>query len=139
MNHLQGFGLFFLLGGVVGVCGGIEQVFRKRAQAMRAVAVTARIVAVESEGGVEPGDLTHFYPVVAFTVDGKPVRAKLLQPSIREGEYQSGKAIRVYYDPRDPTQVVARLRDCPGGWTATILGAVFAAIGAGLCWVGWNP
>ena len=39
MNVLQGFGLFFLLGGAVGVCGGIERVFRKRAQVRRAVAV----------------------------------------------------------------------------------------------------
>ena len=30
MNVLQGFGLFFLLGGVVGVCGGVERIIRKR-------------------------------------------------------------------------------------------------------------
>ncbi len=138
MDHLRGFGALFFFGGVVAVCGGVEQAFRKRAQARRAVVVSARVVDVESMGGVEPGELTHYYPVVAFAARGTSVRVRLLQPSVREGVYRSGQVLRVHYDPLDPTQAVAHTRDFPGGWTATALGTVFAAIGAGLSWVGWN-
>lgn len=138
MNHLQGFGLFFLIGGLIGVCGAIEQAFRKRALVRRAVAVNAQIVDVVSDGITEDSEVTWYYPVVAFTVGGKPFRVKLTQGTVRRDDHRVGKAIRVYFDPRDPSQAVARLRDFPGGGLALVLGAVIAAIGAGLCWVGWK-
>ena len=63
---------------------------------------------------------------------------ELPRGTVRRDEHRVGGTIRVYYDPRDPTQAAARPRDFPGGWAATILGAVFVAIGAGLCWAGWT-
>ena len=138
MNHLQVFGLFFLSGGLLAVFGGLERMNRRRALIRRAVAVTARVVEVVAEGGSEDGDPIYHFPVVTFTVEEKTVRAKLLRGILKSGEVRTGGSLRVYYDPLDPVQVVTRPRDFPGGAAATALGAVLAAVGAGLCWVGRN-
>ena len=102
------------------------------------MAVNARIVEVESDGISEDGNVTWYFPVVSYTVDGKSIRVKLPRGTVRRDDHRVGGTIKVYYDPLDPTQAAARLRDFPGGWLATILAAVFVAIGAGLCWAGWN-
>ncbi|MGM9000875.1 DUF3592 domain-containing protein, partial [Campylobacter jejuni] len=66
-------------------------------------------------------DVTWYLPVVTFTVDGKSIRVKLPRGTVRREDHRVGGTLRVYYDPRDPTQAAARPRDFPGGWLATIL------------------
>lgn len=136
MDHLQAFGLFLLGGGVLAVWGGVEGLRRKRALVRRAVAVTARVTEVVSEGGTEDGDATRYFPVVRFEAGGAAVRARLLRGTTRRHEYRAGGEIRVYYDPLDPTRVVARPHDFPGQGAAVVLGVAMGALGAALLWAG---
>ena len=45
--------------------------------------------------GAQKDYLTHYYTVATFSAGGKPFRLTLPPPSIRAGEYSSGKTIRV--------------------------------------------
>ena len=134
LDHRTGFGCFFLAGGVLGLAGGVELIFKQVALWRRAVRVEAEVTSVRAETWHgDDGDQSTFYlPTVSFTTGGARVRAEVVAGRRDPKAFRRGQKLKVYYDPRDPRSIALRRRDWPGGLLAALLAGVSTAIGLAL-------
>ena len=135
VDHRLGFGLFFLAGGVLGVLGGAGRRRQKQALIRRAVRVNARVVSVKTEStNDDGGGVDVHYPTLEFVAAGKTICARLWSAASAARTSRRGKRSRRNHDPS-----FAHARcPCPAGLARrglrSVLGLVFALIGAGLLW-----
>ncbi len=134
LDHRNGFGYFFLAGGLLGLAGGLEQIFRQVALWRRAVRVEAEVISVRAETWIEDNGAqkTVHLPTVSFTALGARVRAEVVQGRSDPRAFRRGRRLVVYYDPRNPRSVALRRLDWPGGIAATLLASLSTAIGLAL-------
>lgn len=134
MDHQTGFGLFFLIGGLLFVYGAWEQAVRKRALLRRAVRVKARITDVREETG-DAESVDSYYPTVAFRIGDEEVRTEVVRGGITKGEFRRGRSIMILYDPLNPKSAVLKPRDWEGGIVGIVMGLIAAGIGGGLLYL----
>src|SRR4051812_7833581 len=96
-DHRDGFGYFFLIGGLVGLAGGVEGLARHVARCRRAVRVeaTVRKVRIETSFGDEDGSHDRAYPTVSFEADGHRIVAEL-SGFLDPGDVRRGQKVMIY-------------------------------------------